>query len=186
MAAADKKRAKRIFDYIGESEHHLYENGERLVQLRVDCAYIRRYRASLQSTVTRYKIVRTVVSVSALGTWAVVRAYPMVWGGIIAASQVADALQNAMGYTVRLDGATALSFTLEALFIDCLMEWEDIFGGRIEADEISKRRHKLMSLRHDADRKHLPTPLPERPALLRLAEIEASAYLKTLFPGEAP
>jgi hypothetical protein len=144
-----------------------------LVQLKVDCGYIRRYRDNLAATVTRYTVIRAVVSVSALGTWAVVRAYPMLWGGIIAASQIADALQNAMGYT------------LEALFIDCLMEWEDVFGGKIEANEITKRRHKLMTLRHDADRKYLPTPLPVRPNLLKLAEAEASDYLKTLFPSEA-
>lgn len=157
-----------------------------LVQLKVDCGYIRRYRDRLAATVTRFTLIRAVVSVSALGTWAVVRAYPMLWGGIIAASQIADALQNAMGYATRLRGATALSFALEALFIDCLMEWEDIFGGRIEEEEIIKRRHKLMTLRHDADRKHLPNPLPFRPALLRLAEAEANAYLKVVFPNEAP
>jgi len=85
-----------------------------LVQLRVDCGYMRRYRDSLRATVERYAAIRAVVSVSALGTWAVVRAYPIVWGGIIVASQVAEALQIAMGYTDRLRGATALSFALEA------------------------------------------------------------------------
>jgi len=157
-----------------------------VVQLKVDCGYIRRYRDSLAATVTRYTVIRAVVSVSALGTWAVVKAYPMVWGGIIAASQIADALQNAIAYTARLRGATALSFALEALFIDCLMEWEDVFAGRIDEAEIIKRRHKLMTLRHDADRRHLPTPLPFRPALLKLADDEAKAYLKTLYPTEVP
>jgi hypothetical protein len=66
------------------------------------------------------------------------------------------------------------------------MEWEDIFGGRIEEEEIIKRRHKLMTLRHDADRKHLPTPLPFRTAFLKLAEAEANAYLKGMFPDETP
>lgn len=155
-----------------------------LVQLKVDCGYMRRYRDRLAATVTRYTVIRAVVSVSALGTWAVVKSYPMIWGGIIAAAQIADALQNAMGYTARLRGATALSFALEALFIDCLMEWEDVFGGRLGEDEIIKRRHKLMTLRHDADRKHLPTPLPFRPALLKLADEEANAYLKAFSANE--
>jgi hypothetical protein len=73
-----------------------------------------------------------------------------------------------MGYTARPNGATALSFALEAPFIDCLMEWEDVYGGRIEAEEITKRRHKLMSLRQDADRKNLSNPLLFRADLLRL------------------
>ena len=66
------------------------------------------------------------------------------------------------------------------------MEWEDIYGGKIDSDEITKRRHKLMTLRHDADRNHLPTALPLRPRLLQLAEDEASDYLLLLFPRETP
>jgi hypothetical protein len=54
-----------------------------LMQLKVDYGYIRRYRKCLAVTVTRYIVIRAVVSVSALGTWAVVKAYPMVWGAII-------------------------------------------------------------------------------------------------------
>ena len=76
-------------------QHALYWS--QLVHLKVDCGYIRRYRDSLAATFTRYTVIRAVVSVSALGTWAVVRSYPMVWGGIIAASQIAEALQNAIG-----------------------------------------------------------------------------------------
>ncbi len=169
---------------VENRQQTLYWN--ELVQLRIDCGYIRRYRDSLTATVTRFTVIRAVVSVTALGTWAVIRTYPMLWGGIIAASQLAEALQTGMGYTSRLRGATALSFALDALFIDCLMEWEDVFGGKLDEGEITKRRHRLMSLRHDADRKHLPTPLPVRPSLLRLAEAEAKAYLESLNLNEAP
>ena len=157
-----------------------------LVQLKVDCGYMRRYRQRLQTTVTRYKVARSIVSVSALATWAVVRSHPMIWGGIIVASQVADAAQNAVGYQSRLEGATALSFALEALLIDCLMEWENVYGGKLDEEEITRRRHKLMTLRHETERKHLPTPLPEQPDLSELAEAEASDYFKSHFPDEAP
>lgn len=42
----------------------------------------------------------------------------MVWGGIIALAQVADATQNAMTFTARYPATSALSMTLDALFID--------------------------------------------------------------------
>jgi hypothetical protein len=60
-----------------------------------------------------------------------------------------------------------------------------MFGGRVEEAEITKRRHKLMTLRHDAEQKNLPSPLPRRPVLWRLAEAEASAYINRTFPREA-
>jgi hypothetical protein len=64
------------------------------------------------------------------------------------------------------------------------MEWEDIFAGRLDEAEISKRRHKMMKLRHDADVKNLPNGLPARKSLLRLAEADAAAYFRNTFATE--
>jgi len=147
-----------------------------LVQLKVSCEYIRRYRDFLAIWITRFAMVRAFVSLGALGTWAAVKSYPMLWGGIIAAAQVVDALQNAVPFGVRLRGTSALCVALEALFIDGQMEWEDIFAGRIDEDSINSRRHKLMKLRHEADAKNLPTGLPVRKRLFELAEMDAKAY----------
>ena len=152
-----------------------------LVELKVACEYVRRYRDSLAAWQTRFAIIRAVVSVSALGTWAAVKSYPMVWGGIIAAAQVADALQNAIPFAARFRGTNALCATLDALFIDCQMEWEDIYAGRLDEAEIIKRRHKLMTLRLDADQKNLPNALPVKAKLLKLAKEDATTYFQTTF-----
>ncbi|HUB11704.1 MAG TPA: hypothetical protein VMB34_07075 [Acetobacteraceae bacterium] len=149
-----------------------------LVQLKVSCEYIRRYRDSLGAWVTRFAVIRAVVSVSALGTWAAVKAYPMVWGGIIAAAQVADALQSAVPFSARFRSTNALLVALEALLIDCQMEWEDIYAGRLDENEINKRRHAMMKLRHEAEVKNLPNGLPVRSKLFRLAEDDAAAYFR--------
>jgi hypothetical protein len=154
-----------------------------LVDLKVGCEYVRRYRDNLAATMTRFAVIRAVVSVSALGAWAAVKSCPMVWGGIIAAAQVADALQNAIPFAARFR-TNALCSTFDALFIDCQMEWEDIFAGRLDEAEISKRRHKMMKLRHDADVKNLPNGLPARKSLLRLAEADAAAYFRNTFATE--
>ena len=152
-----------------------------LVELKVACEYVRRYRDSLAAWQTRFAVIRAVVSVSALGTWAAVKSYPMVWGGIIAAAQVADALQNAIPFAARFRGTNALCATLDALFIDCQMEWEDIYAGRLDEAEIIKRRHKLMTLRLDADQKNLPNALPVKAKLLKLAKEDATTYFQTTF-----
>jgi len=44
-----------------------------LIQLKVECEYIRRYQANLEWWVTRIAMVRAGSSVGALGTWAVVK-----------------------------------------------------------------------------------------------------------------
>jgi hypothetical protein len=152
-----------------------------LVQLKVSCEYIRRYRDALGAWVTRLAMIRAVVSVSALGTWAAVKSYPMLWGGIIAAAQVADALQNATALAARHRGTSALVMTLDALFIDCQMEWEDIFAGTLDEGEVLKRRHAIMKRRHEADVKNLPGGLPIRKKLFDLAEADALTYLAATY-----
>ncbi len=56
-----------------------------LVQLRIDCQYMRRYRDSLNRVLTWFATARAIVSVGALATWAVVKGHPMVWGGVYGA-----------------------------------------------------------------------------------------------------
>ena len=156
-----------------------------LVQLKVSCEYIRRYRDSLGAWVTGFAVFRAVVSVSALGTWAAVKLYPMVWGGIIAAAQVADALQNAVPFAARYRGTSAFVMTLDALFIDCQMEWEDIYAARLDEEEISKRRHAMLKRRHEADAKALPGGLPVRKELFALAEADAATYFTSTYGTRA-
>ena len=82
-------------------------------------------------------------------------------------------------------GTNALCSALDALFIDCQMEWEDIFAGRLDEVEITRRRHKMMTLRLNADQKNLPNALPRRERLLKLAESDAEACFNNTFPDEA-
>lgn len=152
-----------------------------LVQLRVDCEYMRHYRDSLNSVLTWFAIARAIVSVGALATWAVVKDHPMLWGGVIAAAQVSEAVEKATSLPARARGTHAAMVALDALFIDCQTEWEDIFAGRLDEAEITKRRHSLMVRRHEADVKNLPGGLKQRKSLLKLAEAEAKTYIETVY-----
>jgi hypothetical protein len=146
-----------------------------LVQLKKDYEYFRRYRDSLEPWVTGFAMFRAVVSLAALGTWAVVRAYPMIWGGIIAAPQVADAVQTTLPITTRLRGLNGLVATLDALFIDCQIKWEDIRSGRLHDAIVGQRRHGMMMRRHAAVVKALPGWLPVRKNLSNLAQEDTAS-----------
>jgi hypothetical protein len=152
-----------------------------LVQLKVECDYIRRYQADLEWWVTRIAMVRAGASVGALGAWAAVRSYPLVWGGIIALAQVADAMQGAIPLNRRHQGTSALANTLDALFITAQGTWEDIYAARMDQAAAAKARLHLLQQMLDAQTKHLPTGLPRREKLFKLAEADAAAYFKMTF-----
>jgi hypothetical protein len=149
-----------------------------LFQLKTECEYLRLYRDRLAWWQTRIDVIRAVAASGAIATWAVVQSHPLIWGGIIAASQVADALKDVLPFSARRDAANGFLVSLDALFIEALYEWEGVFGGNFSNNEIADRTRKLMSLRHDAEVKHFPAGnLPFRRDLFELAEKDASAYL---------
>ncbi len=54
-----------------------------LVQLKVDCEYIQRYRNQVASDLSRYAVARAIVSAGALGSWFAGLGQAKIWGGII-------------------------------------------------------------------------------------------------------
>jgi len=157
-----------------------------VLRLMVACEYMRRYRGILARRVTWFGALRATASSSAIAAWAVWQAYPMIWGGIIAGTQVADALKDVFPFTARHKAANDLVTSLEALLIETLYEAEGVYAGRLANEEITERRRKLMKLRHDADARHFPAgDLPERGDLLALAERAASTYYASIFEPRA-
>jgi hypothetical protein len=157
-----------------------------VMELIVARDYMRRYRIVLARHMTWFSALRAIESSSAIATWPVVQAYPMVWGGIIALSQVADALRDVFPFAARHKAANDLTTSLEALLIETLHEAEAVFGGRFSAGEITDCRRKLMRSCHEAGVKRFPNgTLPERADLLSLAQEAADAYYKPIF-GSRP
>lgn len=153
-----------------------------LFQLKVRCEYTRCYRNILSAWVTRIAILRAIASSGSIAGWVIWRDYAFIWGAIIALSQLADALRDAIPYTARQKAANALLTDLDALFIEGLFEWEGVFSGKFTDEEITERRRKLMQLQHEMDGKHFPTgDLPSRPDLLKLAEENTITYLESMF-----
>ena len=98
----------------------------------------------------------------------------MIWGGIIAAAQVADSLKDVFPFTARHKAATELLSSLEVLVIDTLFEAEEIRAGRYEPMDVAERRRVLMKTHHDIETKHFPGgQLPERKNLRTLADAAA-------------
>ncbi len=151
-------------------------------QLMVAREYMRRYRTVLARRVTSFGTLRSIASSSAIGAWVLWQSYPLIWGGIIVAAQVADALKDVFPFAARHKAANDLVVSLELLLIEALYEAERVWAGRFTDDEINELRRKLMRQRHEAELRHFPSGnLPERRDLLGLADEAAIAYFESTF-----
>jgi hypothetical protein len=152
-----------------------------MIDLKVAACYIRRYRDYLGKRVTALGTLRAIASSGSIAAWALWKEYAFVWGAIIAASQVADALRDVFPFTKKHKAASAHTVTLGSIFIDAQLEWENIFSGRYTDDQIMNRRHKLMKLQHDAERSSFPDGLATRDSLFAQAQQEAKDYFTATY-----
>jgi hypothetical protein len=152
-----------------------------MVELKVAACYIRRYRDYLGKRVAALGTLRAIASSGSIAAWALWKEYAFVWGAIIAASQVADALRDIFPFTKKHKAASEHTVTLNSIFIDAQLEWENIFAGRYSGDQIMNRRHKLMKLQHDAERTSFPDGLATRIPLFAQAQQEAKSYFEKTY-----
>lgn len=157
---------------------------KQLVQLKVECEYVRRYQATYRWWTTRIDVAKAVLSVGALGAWAASQVPSLIWGGIIVAVHVADATQKALPISKHYQSLSALVIVLDTMFITVLGEWEEIQAGRVNEAALAVARQNLMKQMHDAQAKHFPTGLHRRNDLFDLAEADAAAYIKATFGTE--
>ena len=125
-----------------------------LTQLKTDSVYLRLYRDDRAKWVTRLGILKAVASSGGIAAWVIWKEYAFVWAAIIAASQVADALKEVFPFSRQHKAASEHMLTLDRLLIDAQLEWENVFSGHYPDDEIMNRRHKLMTLQHEAERRN--------------------------------
>jgi hypothetical protein len=167
---------------VNENAHRqqqLYWN--QVIELKVAAAYIRRYRDDLGRWVTGLATVKAIASSGSIAAWAIWKEYAFLWGMIIAASQVADALKDVFPFTKTHKAASEHTITLGSLLIDAQLEWESIFSGRYTNEQITNRRYKLMKLQHDAERHNFPHGLATKASLFAEAQQEAKDYFTATY-----
>jgi hypothetical protein len=154
---------------------------QEIVELKIASLYICRYRDYLAQWVTALGVVKAVASSVSIAAWAIWQRYAFAWGCVIAVAQVADALKDILPFAKKHKAASQLAITLDILFIDAQLEWDNIFSGKYSDEQISTRLHKLRKLQHEAEHSHFPEGLTQRDTLFALSQSEAQIYLSTTY-----
>lgn len=155
-----------------------------LFQLKADACYIRDYRNSLNKWVTSMATVRAVASAGSIGAWAVWKKYAFIWGSLIAASQVTEALKDVFPFYKRRRALSQWSKTLNRLFIDSQKIWEEIADGQYTNVQIRKLCHQLRSRKDRAEAKYIPDSLNRKNDLFKKAQAEAENFFKSRYDIE--
>jgi hypothetical protein len=151
---------------------------QQLQQLKASAICIRLHRNKLRTFVTLYDGLRAITSSSAIAAWAIWKEHAIVWGAVIAISQVADALKGVFPFAKNHKSASDLTAAMETIYIDAEYDWFAIFTGTLSDDAINKKRIRLKKLQLAAESRHFPEGFEPSKDLVAKAEIEAVRYFE--------
>jgi hypothetical protein len=92
-------------------------------QLKIDVCYVRDYRNAIGKWVTAFATIRAVTSTSSIGAWLIWKRYALIWAGLIATSQLIDALKDVFPLYKRRRSLSRWSRTLNLLFVEAQRNW---------------------------------------------------------------
>jgi len=149
-----------------------------LVDLRFYCFYLDLYRRLIDRIDYWIGVLLAVASSGSIGAWTVWKEVPMLWGAIIAGSQVIHTMRPFLPGKAQRAKVAALGNDLDRLAIQVEEYWLSVRNGEATEQDIvrmvSQVRGKLQEsqIKHFGDR-----TLREIPSLKRTAEERAKNYL---------
>lgn len=170
------KRGDSLFlgDLMNEQEKYW----ELIKQVRFELYYIDEYIRDTNRTENWVNGTMAVASNASIGGWVVWQKLSLVWAGIIAASQVINALRPLLPYTKRLKLLQEIHGEMSKLSLDVESHWFGISRGDFTDTEIHSKLFELKRKQEDVYSRHLSNHvLPKKFKLEVLANASVDLYL---------
>jgi hypothetical protein len=173
MAAADNRLVRTTQFYWKE-----------MIELKAECLYHRLYRDDQAKWDTRFSFVKAIATSSTIAGWVIWQQYAIIWGTIIALSQLMDALKDVFPHAKSRKASADLANTLDVVFIDARIEFGKILFGSMTQEDADTSLRKLQKLRHDAELKCFPEGVIKNSALQDKAAQQAKLFFTQVYPSD--
>ena len=106
----------------------------------------------------------------------------MIWGIIIAASQVVTVIKNFLPYKTRMKSLSGLRDEFEELVLFTERKWFPVSEGKLTEEEIHELQFEVRERKSRALKKQVGNnTLPEKPKLLTRAQASADVYFNNFY-----
>lgn len=128
------------------------------------------------------KVFLALASSGSIAAWTVWRDLSAVWGAIIAASQLVNAIKEHLPFEKRLKAVRQLASKLETAFVQWETAWSEVASGDLSDSAINSRLSELKKAKVDLIGHSLSEgALPDRPELHAQAKARAELYFETIY-----
>lgn len=131
-----------------------------LLDIKCDENEVRLCRDEMARRASALAVVRAVASSASIAGWVVWREFALVWGSIIAASQVVDATKEVFPFAQQQKAASEAWSDLRQLFFDGQYEEGEIKQERLKPLEVLRATKDIQKRRVEILKKHFPLGMP--------------------------
>jgi hypothetical protein len=150
-----------------------------LTQFRAHIEYLQLYSARAEQFDNRLSIILAVTSNGSIAGWAIWSQVPLVWGVLIALSQLINAIRPYLPYQKQKKALEGVVPSLEGLFLRAESDWFQVASGDVPNPQINNLVTKLKQQKLDLVQKHLQgVPLQDLEDLEQKAKERAQVYFK--------
>jgi hypothetical protein len=155
-----------------------------LDQLKIHVFYLENYYKKTLNYDRNINVFLAVVSNGSIASWAIWKDYSAIWGGMIALSQLLNAVKVFLPYSKRLKDLEFISRELENLFLFMESSWFDVAEGKLTKKEIHKQLTDIKKKKQQIMEKNNSNFLPHNEKLMDEAIEKAKFYFTNFYSNE--
>jgi len=153
-----------------------------LVQLKAQASYLNAYHLECEKCDNALKMILAIASNSSIATWAIWQRLGILWGVIIALSQVVNAIKHLLPWERRAKELANLGRDVADILLVAERDWYRVAEGLWTEEEINDSIAGLRRRRSDAENQHLAgRPLPENRKHMLVAVEHTTKYFKAYY-----
>ncbi|MBC3410730.1 hypothetical protein HU720_05385 [Pseudomonas sp. SWRI51] len=153
-------------------------------ELRAHAYYLELYQQRSERIDTGVGIFLALTSSASIAAWAMWKDASMVWGSIIAVSQVVSVAYKLLPFKTRIKPLSVASIELFSLADEAERGWHDVAEEVLTAKEINEKRFQVRSKKSAIMKSSFAsTSLPEAADLMLQAESKMRYYFNNFYVG---
>lgn len=112
---------------------------DELIQTKFEIYYLDEYLNQSHKADNIINMILAISSTGSVATWAIWDKFPMVWGGIIAISQVINAIKIYFPFNKRIKAISTFQVYLQELFLNLEYNWQKIIDGELTKKDVREK-----------------------------------------------
>ncbi|WLH88604.1 hypothetical protein PSH87_18405 [Pseudomonas sp. FP453] len=160
-----------------------FQYWKEMQELKVHAYYLEFYQIECENSERLISVFLAITSSASIGAWAIWKNAAMLWGGVIAASQVLSVVHQFLPFRARIKPLGVAAIELFLLSEEAEQGWYEVSEGLLKGKEVHDKRMELRRKKSAIMKAAFPGgTIPVKSKLLDKAEEKSASYFNNYYP----